>query len=281
MSKIYFHTPAQTEEVSGAELGHALGLCRDIAAGVLNQLVHDSYAEMVRLFPPGSFVANEAARDHGQAAMWPIVREVTRSALHSAHGDERFSDGSHILDTILNTVLVIGSEEMRFVALLAGQCADHGYVEAEDAAWLAGVIWRALKFGLLRLSIDGSDSGWFEVIRLLGSATTPVVTSYSGGQGFPNSHVAHEGGTWSPRRCEACNGTGETPDSGSCDQCDGNGYNDDGWVALSADHRWHLAMAGLRALPRSPRWTASSGTAPRLFGEGRTVLDVVYRVRSS
>lgn len=82
----------------------------------------------------------------------------------------------------LNTLLAIGSDPMRLMARLHGQCEIHAFVEGPNRAWLAGIIQEGRQTGVMR-----EQCGWEAVMELLRQADDqPVVTSYSVTDSFPN-----------------------------------------------------------------------------------------------
>lgn len=86
----------------------------------------------------------------------------------------------------LNTALVFGSDPMRFVARVHGQCEIHGYVEGQDRDWLAEIVEEGLESGVLRPETQGYGKGWQDLISLLQRRQNcPVVMSYSVTDGFP------------------------------------------------------------------------------------------------
>lgn len=124
----------------------------------------------------------------------------------------------------LNTAYLLGSDPVKLMARLHGQCELHCYVEAENRRWLAEIIKRGLKTGIYRL-----DQGWESVISLLeNGCNSPAVTSYSVCDQFPNRFAAN----FNPPLDE-----------------DGE-ENWDAWYDLTLESQWDLSMQGMRNEPR-------------------------------
>lgn len=87
---------------------------------------------------------------------------------------------------IMNTALRLGSDPVRLLTRLHGACEIHTWVEGPNRAWLADIIDKGRKSGVLR-----GQMGWEDVAMLLRlSDAAPVVTSYSVCESFPNRTVA-------------------------------------------------------------------------------------------
>lgn len=122
---------------------------------------------------------------------------------HYLHRSQRYEDDFHVwlnvsshnmrhpvtgamLDgfaVVLNTAMRLGSDEVRLLARLHGQCEIHAFVRPDGASFVATLIERGLKIGLYRPAM-----GWEDVRTLLlesASQDRAVVTSYSVTDTFP------------------------------------------------------------------------------------------------
>lgn len=181
MSSISFQSEADGEaRVGGRERAHMGELCRRIFTGILDlegKIQFANEVEEVRLARALGFDNKLHLRQHSKYLL-------DRSGEQLIAG-KRWN----MFEVQLNTVIACGSDELRLLARIHGQCEVHGYVEGEDRAWLAGLIERALEIGLMREETQGYGKGWRDVIELLRKASdAPVVMSYSVTDGFPPYH---------------------------------------------------------------------------------------------
>jgi hypothetical protein len=209
MSRVYFHSPSGEAELRGSERAYAGSLCHDLlvlAMGAGDAFIGGERDPLVTLVPPGHYL-HALQREH--------FRRSFRTWLHV--GNEPFA-GVDISPFVaaLNTAAVLGSDTMRLLARVHGQCEVHGWVDGPHRVWLAELIVDGREDHVLR-----DDMGWEGVATLLRARDDePVVMSYSVCRQFPNWQAAG----W------------ETKDEG------------EDWYALPAGERWARAMAGLRAL---------------------------------
>jgi hypothetical protein len=174
MSRIYFHSPSGTAEVSGAERAHCGVTCGDIAVALLAVKFHDD--PIRNLLPANSHLL------HGEfnVRSFETWFRVGDGALALPGGQ-----AVDLFTVALNTVSVIGDDVLRFMARVHGQCEIHGYIEGPSRAWFADLIERGREEKLLR-----AQMGWESVVTLLRQRDDEaVVTSYSVCQQFPNGDV--------------------------------------------------------------------------------------------
>jgi len=245
MSRIYFHTSAETVEVYGTERAHIGRLCTSLAAGVFDML---SWERKNALMP-------RDRRDTGdKLGIANRVDEKFRVFL-GVFSERHFSDGSEVFAVVLNTVLRLGSPAMALAARIHGQCELHGYVEPEDGEFIAELIEQGLATGVFRefLPRDGVPtehrSGWRDAARLL-RAGEVVVTSYSVSDTFPNAGICANAGLW-------------TPDDDDWDA----------WYELGASERWAMALEAVRGTP-GLRWERE-GWNQFYFRGGGSALDYI------
>ena len=180
MSRIYFHSEHDTAEVRGWERAYAGGLCTDLLMVALRAHA-DEYgtpsplrrvvsADYVRNAPPGRFA--ETLRNH--------IGGLSDSVFLLG------ADEPSTFTVALNTAFTMGSDPIRFLARMHGQCEIHAYVEGPNRAWLSDILAEGRRHGILR-----TESGWEDVITLLRSRDDePVVMSYSVCEQFPNAQAA-------------------------------------------------------------------------------------------
>lgn len=233
MSRISFHHAAgPAAELSGAERAHMAGLADALFLASLGPII-DTTAEPSWLW--GLLSENHFARRHADVAnaeYWLrlALRPATTSSVRVAGRDV------DLLDTALNTALVAGSDAVKLAARLHGQCELHAWVDGPDRLWLAGVVETGLAAGVFRRSLRGCDLGWDAVVDLLLAADdSPVVTSYSVTESFPDVRLAAIDRT-------------------------------DDWDSLLFEEQWELSMLGLRA--RRDLQLRPGNWASYFFGEG-------------
>jgi hypothetical protein len=211
MSRIYWHSEERTAAVRGSERFHAGALCSGLLYialqghhSVPNNPLRRVVFGYMRNIPDEAFPSTLAAYCNG----------LTDSYLLYEGRDY------DVFTVALNTALVIGSDAIRLMARLHGQCEAHAYVEGANREWLADIIEQGQHAGIMR-----SDQGWEDVIALLRETdAAPVVTSYSVCEAFPNAYV----GNYEP----------PTDEHGNPD--------DDAWYNLPSGRQWSIAMTGLR-----------------------------------
>jgi len=216
MSRIYWHSEDEdTAEVHGSERAHAGVLCSDllvVSLGVNRRWIDDRDIAAYRRVVTGYVKESSDHRFVLDFQSWL-----------SGIGENYFLINGRdvsVFTAALNTAYVLGSDPMKLLARLHGQCELHCYVEGANRAWLADIIERGRTVGIMR-----KDSGWESVVTLLRSRNdSPVVTSYSVCEQFPNSGIA----SWQAPEDE-----------------DGE-LNYDAWYDLPDEDRWSLAIAGLR-----------------------------------
>lgn len=252
MSSIKFHSPSGMVEVSGRERAYAGTLCHEMLCATLG--INGNFTESERyrrLLHPDCYVLRE--RDNH------LFFDRLRTWIFAGFGAMfLLPDGrqTNVFECSLNTAVAMGSDPIRLLAKLHGQCEIHAYVEGSNRAWLANIIEQGVKDKILRLWPDVAYGGWNAVVELLRSRDDePVVTSYSVCDSFPNKYVAQEYGEWVPE-----------PD-------DPEG---DAWYDLPHAERWRLAMDGLRkynvtgTVEMKPETFAVQG-----YGDGLSGFDVV------
>lgn len=176
MSSIYFHSiDDKAAALRGSERVYFGMLFSNITWAVLEFVAEDwgrERALLRKVFPPGHYAHNsanfpESAKQSLSIGSTPII----------LNGKE-----IEILPLVLNTAYTMGSDPIKLAARLHGQCEIYAYVKGENRQWLANIIRQGRKTKIFR---DGM--GWDSVIALLEeSSDSPIVTSYSGCEQFPN-----------------------------------------------------------------------------------------------
>lgn len=179
MSRIYFHTLAETGEVKGSERAYMSLLAADFALAVIKpDFLNREWLMSVTNGPDYLF------SDEHWVDRWKTSVRI---------GDaELLVDGEAIgcSELALNTLLATGSPVLALIARLDGSCEDHAWCAPENAHWLAEVIRQGRSENVLR-----PRQGWEDVADLYERAAERgdhVVCSYSVTDGFPNRYVAGE-----------------------------------------------------------------------------------------
>lgn len=277
MSRIYFHSPEGTAEVLGAERAHAGLSVQRIALGAVDAFHnHERLRELIN--PRHDMARADTSGEMIRWAFWFERALASDSADHPllAYGGNTIRG----LDLILNTALAVGSDAVKLMARIDGQCELHGYVEGPNRAWLASIIDQGLADGVMRPTLRARPLGWDDVTTLLRAGTdTPVVMSYSVTDWFPNEDVAE----WQPPVGTDLrpNWASEAPaEWAALDDTEHAEYARERvselWGELPKGEQWQLAMAGLRA--RSERGALlelkPDSWAGYRFGHALTVFDL-------
>src|SRR5580765_4749066 len=135
MSRIYFHSQHGTAEVSGRERGQAGLLCHELMCVALG--INGRFSEPDRyrkILPPDCYALTIRVREFfGSLRTWMLVG--FGSAFHLPDGTQ-----VNVFEATLNTAVAMGSDPIRLLAKLHGQCEIHAYVEGPNRAWLADII---------------------------------------------------------------------------------------------------------------------------------------------
>lgn len=220
MSSIAFHELGRTTRVSGRERAMMGRLCHSM---LIAQIGHrDDWKDWVPyVIAPDHYLADMAR----ETLTFEGISRFNRSVETHLHvGDSMYLDGEPLclFSLQLNSAIEWGSERMRLIAKLHGQCEIHAYCEENDRAWLAELIDQAVEDKLLRPDAWGYD-GWPAVSAMLRDGRGPVVTSYSVCDSFPTP-------TLDPALAE----------------------HEDPWEAWEEKtevEQWEIGMAALRAEP--------------------------------
>lgn len=189
MSSVAFHSlDSETVRVGGAERAMASSLCTRILHGVLN---YDSFPKLddapldrlVRLVKNGHYIRDYAMRGDVNGTV-----NALRTAL-GGFGDCLAWNGHDVSEfsLALNTALVVGSDPMRLLARMHGQCEIHGWVAGGNRWWLSDIIEEGTTSGVIRTAYQTQYENWPGVVAMLRvTSQTPVVMSYSVTNSFPN-----------------------------------------------------------------------------------------------
>ncbi len=224
MGKILFHSPESRVEVQSCERAR---MGAKIASWFYSSLDVPRFPKsdnpFFDLIPKGCYLANQLQDVVGSWLNFECSLKVWLAV-----GEAYFEIGGYKVDVFgmqLNTAYLMGSDAVKLMTRLHGQCELHCYVEGQNREWLAGIIEKGLK-----TSVYSQGQGWESVIGLLrnGSKST-VVTSFSVCDEFPNPVIAN---------FQPC-----TNEFGERDW--------DAWYSLQPHVRWEKGLEGLR---RSKAW---------------------------
>lgn len=254
MSAIYFHSITGAARVSGAERAYAGILCNNLlqlALGITDSSLFE--AEPYRkILPPDCYVLRTTNN-------LEFIRNFRTYTLISGVWDKDYlimpttGEQQNPFYLALNTAVAMGSDPVRLLAKLHGQCELHCYVEGPNRAWLADIIDQGVKDKILRTGpkfegLPTKKYGWQFVIDLLRSDDdSPVVCSYSVTDQFPNQYMATIYGSWSPPEIDDA-AIREKYRLNKDDDVEEykDGCISDLWYALSDEKQWEYALQGLR-----------------------------------
>lgn len=144
----------------------------------------------------------------------------------------------------LGWVCIVGNDAMKLAAHIHGQCEIHGWVHPDDGEWFARQIESAVHAGVL--ADDGRQhyGTWADLADLARASTTPLVSSYSVCEGWPDPYLIAE------HRPDLF-------DVGPADENDDDydDRHDNAWSALSIEDRNRIA--DLAIIECGPRWRPS------------------------
>jgi len=226
MSRIWFHSIDKSgvtgllkrAGVRGSERAYFGNLfCADVTWAVFRLLADESTGRQ-------SILRNIFPEDH-YALRRDCFAEDAALYFRLAEGTVMFGEKKVNLFTLqLNTTYYLGSDPVRLGVRLHAQSEIHAYVEGPNRRWLADIIRQGRAFEFFH-----GDAGWESVIKLLKEDdSSPVVTSYSVCNSFPNEEVA-----------------GFVPVLSDPQWVDGE-KNWDAWDTMPAQEQWDMGIAGLR-----------------------------------
>ena len=263
MSKVYFHRQnGEPAKLSGAERAWANHVVGNIATGFLDADEFNHSEQLKQWLPTGHYL---------RSASIASFRESYESAFRAGFRDPLIvKDGVELNSwrLALNTAMVVGNDQVRFLARLHGQCEIHAYVLGPNRRWLAELITEGRRCGLYR-----PQMGWEDVIAVLlagatwdeGSPSEPIVLSYSVGEGFPNATVsdflpAYPAGVSSFEQLTR-------------DQQEEWTKKADGWYELPEGVQWERSLRALTT--KSPSLELKpEGFSDYRFGDGLSLLDL-------
>jgi hypothetical protein len=276
VSRVYFHTPSVTVELSGAERAWLAHLASGPAESAWDLRGNGGFERaqeiltMVPEVPDGRYGANylhtylreaqeQDARNKavyssgersrcGRTDHEPMERLVSSLKTSMSVRGLTLNVAGVELSTInvdLNTALIAGSEPIALAAKIHGWCESHCWVEGVDRGWLADIIDQGLNTRLYRrdLGWEGPsqyDNGVGVVPMLRSRDDEPVVLSYSVCDQFPNADV----GDWMPPWPEGVERRfGALPEAEQIRR----EARSDAWYDLTAEEQWEISLAGLRS----------------------------------
>ncbi|WP_163869618.1 hypothetical protein [Myxococcus eversor] len=179
MSTIAFVTKSAESDVLGRERHHMASVVSDIALAGQTRDQLDTPNWTRRLFPVGHPLrTHPIGMSYEERARVALASGLFTKFQHPVTGAPL-----DISTVILNTALVLGSDVVRLMARLHGQCEIHANIPAPECAWVAGIIDGGRESGVLR-----ANMGWAELAAMLraSAAAGETVVTYSSVTGaFP------------------------------------------------------------------------------------------------
>lgn len=229
MSAIYFNTIDKQVALRGSERAYAGTIVNDISLGVLTQMMRYN-KDIVKFIPPGTFINPDGNNFIEEFRLWFSV-DMGKS--HLLLEEEKHN----CWEVSLNTAMCIGNSQIQLLTRLHAQCEIHAYFLPDDFEYFCEVIESGLEMKIFR---DGQ--GWDNVLDLFKTSKTPIVTSYSVCEGFPNGYI--------------------------CDWEDDNEGDD--WYELPENEQWDMAFKALEKLPG-----LRVSRKPLLFGGNKSAFDFI------
>ncbi len=179
MSAVYFTAKNKEATLYGSERAYAGLTCTRLFEHSLDMSLPNNadWREMLRpILGPDTY-----ARTREDA-----IRSLSSLMTHHVEyvmGEQEAS----LFGTTLNTTLAMGSDAVKLLARVHGQCELHGWVAEDNAPWLSDIIAEGLDTGVLRPA-----KGWDKVEELLRDPGSDVVMSYSVTDSFPSVYFLSE-----------------------------------------------------------------------------------------
>lgn len=249
MSRIYFHTKSgKSAELRGSERAWMGVYCMDMLHVALG--LADNYRECAEKFLPlipSEHYLHTSKRDQ-------YFCQSLKTYLSVGWPSGLLIGGKNIsgYDLSLNTALALGSDPVKLMARIHGQCEIHCWVAGGHRNWLAGIIRNGREVGILR-----EDQGWEGVIEFLESDMSEnVVLSYSVCESFPDISLL--------------------PPRHPISKLDENGEEKyDRWEALGRDEQWDLCF---RQLSRGKQ-LRPKGWDTFYFNSGETAFSALNELK--
>lgn len=182
MGRILFHAIDEDIEISGCERARFSHMGGEALMEALRPVMNGSLggkAEIRRLLPPDCYVLRSPMPFDESLRLYLTVGLMDDGTLLV---EDRKLKGFTLL---LNTGLAKGDDAFKLAMRLHGQCEIYTWVDGKNRAWLADIVQSGIGTNLYQ------DERWNDVVRLLRkSDDSPVVTSYSVCQSFPNPDIA-------------------------------------------------------------------------------------------
>lgn len=159
MSHIAFESDAGRVEVSGSERAWMGLYIENLAWAVREQYVDSPFAE--------------SAAD-----------AYNRKIIHKWSNPDPDNFGK-----TLGYACLVGNDVTKLLSHIHGQCEIHGWVHSDDGEWFASLIEDAVERGMLRVFEHNNYGSWQDVADLARSSTTPLVSSYSVTDSWPNLYL--------------------------------------------------------------------------------------------
>lgn len=183
MSRVYFHTRHEgTAELYGSERACTGVMIDDLFCTLLNTHDYPSRpSPLRRWFPPDHYIHGPSRMPWDQHIRLALRSYTEEAVLHLPDGRT-----VNTWQVALNTAVIAGSDQVRFLARMHAACEIHAWLDGADRAWLADLIDQGRSSGIYRPGM-----GWEQVAALLRrSADGRVFTSYSVCDAFPNQDAA-------------------------------------------------------------------------------------------
>lgn len=111
-----------------------------------------------------------------------ITMHINKTVLHSDFGQ------MSLIGLILNTISCVGSNVIRLLARIHGQCELNCFVKIEHMNWFADIVQQGLNSSFL-----DKDAGWLDVFDLISNkSNSPIVLNYGDQYNFIHKLNMHQ-----------------------------------------------------------------------------------------
>jgi len=181
MSAIYFRSNDDFDDFDDAEISGSERASMSIKVSEFQEIIFQNFSKekiLSTLEDKSSLYFKDYPEKEFKESFALSMNVNLFNNLSFVKGNEKSTPFS----LVLNTAMKQGSDPVKLMARLHGQCEIHTYIMPENFVWLSNIIKQGLADNIFR-----ENEGWRDLMRLLGESNSPIVRSYSVCDSFPNN----------------------------------------------------------------------------------------------